>query len=150
MNSQQTASGEIIFHLAFPVTNIPETKRFYGEGLGCEIGRESNLSLILNLYGHQLVAQVTDEVLTPQKGIYPRHFGLVFTEQADWDKLLQRVQEQTLLFRIPPKLRFKGSLLEHSTFFLEDPFYNLLEFKYYVHRSAIFGEQGLAMVGDRH
>ncbi len=149
MNSQQVASGEIIFHLAFPVTNIPETKRFYGNGLGCEMGRESDVSLIMNLYGHQIVAQVTREDLKPQAGIYPRHFGLVFREKTDWDALLLRAQAQKLTFRIEPKLRFEDSALEHSTFFLEDPFYNLLEFKVYRHPAAIFGAQEMAMVGDR-
>ena len=63
--------------------------------------------------------------------------------------MLLRAQEKQLNFRIQPKLRFEGSPLEHHTFFLEDPFYNLLEFKHYVHPTAIFGQQDLAMVGDR-
>ncbi|MGB6166415.1 MAG: glyoxalase, partial [Geitlerinemataceae cyanobacterium] len=66
----------VIFHLAFPVADIEQTKAFYVEGLGCEAGREMPEALILKLYGHQLVAHVTDEEnLVPQKGIYPRHFG---------------------------------------------------------------------------
>jgi len=31
---------------------------------------------------------------------------------------------------------------------LEDPFFNLLEFKYYIHSTAVFGESGYASVGD--
>ena len=62
-----------LFHLAFPVADIPTTRKFYVEGLGCEPGRETPHSLILNLFGHQLVAHTTDE-LTPQKGIYPPPF----------------------------------------------------------------------------
>ena len=69
----------VIFHLAFPVTDIEQTIAFYVDGLGCKMGRESRHALILNLYGHQLVAHVTKEPLIPQKGIYPRHFGLVFS-----------------------------------------------------------------------
>ncbi len=64
-----------IFHLAFPVGNIAQTKAFYGEALGCKIGRENAQSVILNLYGHQLVAHLTDEPLPPQKGIYPVTLG---------------------------------------------------------------------------
>ncbi|MDB9516057.1 glyoxalase, partial [Roseofilum reptotaenium CS-1145] len=52
-----------LFSLAFPVQNLEETKAFYVEGLGCQMGRESRHALILNLYGHQLVAHVTDEPL---------------------------------------------------------------------------------------
>lgn len=139
----------VLFHLAFPVTNIEQTKEFYGNGLGCEMGRESRHALIFNLYGHQLVAHVSQEPPTPQKGIYPRHFGLIFTEESDWEALLERVQQRNLTFYEQPKLRFSGQLTEHRTFFLQDPFYNLLEFKFYRHHEAIFGGQELAEVGDR-
>ncbi len=138
----------IRFHLAFPVADIPLTKTYYGEGLGCDIGRETPASVILNLYGHQLVAHLTHEELTPQRGIYPRHFGLIFPTQADWQALADRALARALSFYQEPRWRFVGSPLEHGTFFLQDPFYNLLEFKYYRHASAIFGERELALVGD--
>lgn len=140
--------NSVLFHLAFPVRDIAQTKAFYVEGLGCEVGRESPSSVILNFYGHQIVAHVTNEPLTPQKTIYPRHFGLIFTEEADWEALLKRAQEKKLTFREEAKRRFSGMPAEHLTFFLEDPFYNLLEFKYYVHWEAIFGEREFARVGD--
>lgn len=140
---------KVLFHLAFPVADIAKTKEFYGEGLGCHIGRESPSAVILNLYGNQLVAHLTKDPLTPQKTIYPRHFGLIFHAEADWEALLQRAQQQNLTFRETPKRRFPGSPLEHRTFFLEDPFYNLLEFKYYCHPEAIFGQAELTSVGDR-
>ncbi|MFH7242928.1 MAG: VOC family protein [Spirulina sp.] len=138
----------VLFHLAFPVGDIATTKSFYVEGLGCEPGRETPSSLILNLYGHQLVAHLAD-VLTPQRGIYPRHFGLVFLAERDWDSLLNRAKDKGLKFYQGEKRRFPGTALDHRTFFLEDPFYNLLEFKFYASPSAIFGEVELAMVGDQ-
>ncbi|HEY9675088.1 MAG TPA: VOC family protein [Waterburya sp.] len=141
--------NSVLFHLAFPVTNIEQTKTYYGTGLGCEIGRETRHAVILNLYGHQLVAHLTQEPLTQQKGIYPRHFGLVFTAEVDWEALLGRVQQQQLPFYEEPKLRFPGQLTEHRTFFLQDPFHNLLEFKFYRHSEAIFGGRELAAIGDR-
>lgn len=140
-------SATVLFHLAFPVANISTTKEFYVDGLGCEPGRETPNSLILNLYGHQLVAHTTTD-LVPQKGIYPRHFGLVFLAETDWETLLHRAQEKTLTFHQGEKRRFPGTTLEHRTFFLQDPFYNLLEFKYYCHPSAIFGEVDQKQVGD--
>lgn len=138
-----------IFHLAFPVTDIAEAKTYYAEGLGCKVGRENASSMILNLCGHQLVAHVVDEPVAPQKGIYPRHFGLVFTAEADWEALLERAQRQGLAFYQQPKHRFSGSPLEHRTFFLQDPFANLMEFKYYAHAEAIFGAAEFAQIGDR-
>ena len=144
-----SATGKILFHLAFPVTNIEEAKHFYRDGLGCDVGREGDSSVILNLKGHQLVAHLSPEAIEPQTGIYPRHFGLVFEEESDWEALRDRAIAQHLTFRLQPKLRFPGLPLEHRTFFLEDPSHNLLEFKFYRHASAIFGEQSLSMVGDR-
>jgi uncharacterized protein len=141
--------SSIIFHLAFPVGNLSETKHFYIEGLGCELGRESKHSLILNLGGHQLVAHVSQEAGVMQAGIYPRHFGLVFATQADWQALYDRAQAQQLKFRETARIRFVGTSLEHSTFFLEDPFGNLLEFKHYVYAEAVFGDRHLEKVGDR-
>ncbi|MEA5450278.1 VOC family protein [Leptolyngbya sp. CCNP1308] len=140
-------SSTVLFHLAFPVADVSTAKEFYVAGLGCEPGRETANSLILNLYGHQLVAHATDE-LAPQKGIYPRHFGLVFLAETDWETLLHRAKDQQLTFYQGEKRRFAGSTLEHRTFFLQDPFFNLLEFKYYCHPSAIFGEVNQAWVGD--
>jgi uncharacterized protein len=144
MAAQPTA----LFHLAFPVGNIPQTKAYYGEGLGCQIGRENDRTVILNLYGHQLVAHISPELLLPQPGIYPRHFGLVFHQEADWQALLQRSQANQLPFYQQPKLRFAGLPLEHRTFFLVDPFHNLLEFKFYRHVSAIFGDREFSQIGD--
>lgn len=140
--------NQVIFHLAFPVADLANTKKFYVDGLGCTVGRQSPSSMILNLYGHQLVAHVTPEPLTPQKGIYPRHFGLVFSQERDWEELLNRAKQQQLTFYQQPKHRFPGEPLEHRTFFLQDPFYNLLEFKYYFHDAAIFGMQELTQVGE--
>ena len=120
--------NQTLFHLAFPVTDIAQTKAFYVDGLGCIPGRENHHALILNLYGHQLVAHMTKEELSPQKAIYPRHFGLVFTSEQDFENLLQKARDSALLFREEPKHRFPNSPLEHRTFFLEDPFYSLLEF----------------------
>ncbi|MBH8573828.1 glyoxalase [Nostocaceae cyanobacterium CENA369] len=141
--------NQTLFHLAFPVTDIAQTKAYYIDGLGCIPGRETSLALILNLYGHQLVAHVTKESLIRQRTIYPRHFGLIFTQARDWENLLQKAQQQQLFFREEPKNRFVDSPLEHRTFFLEDPFYNLIEIKYYRHPEAIFGSYEYSQIGDR-
>lgn len=139
--------NQTLFHLAFPITNVAQAKAFYVDGLGCTAGRETHHALILNLYGHQLVGHVTKDV-NPQRGIYPRHFGLIFTVETEWESLLERARQQQLSFREEPKHRFPGLPTEHRTFFLEDPFYNLMEFKYYRYAEAIFGSHDYARIGD--
>jgi uncharacterized protein len=137
-----------IFHLAFPIENIPDTKKFYVDGLGCTVGREAANSIILNLYGHQLVAHITDKPIQAQTGIYPRHFGIVFPTLTDWQELLDRSTLNQLKFYQSAKHRFTGAITEHRTFFLVDPFANLLEFKYYTHSEAIFGATDVTQIGD--
>lgn len=137
-----------LFHLAFPVGNIPDTKIFYVDGLGCQAGRENATAIVLDLYGHQLVAHVTDAPRPPQRGIYPRHFGLIFSTESEWHTLLTRAEQQQLSFYQSAKRRFPDSPLEHRTFFLVDPFHNLLEFKYYVYPEAILGARSLLQIGD--
>jgi uncharacterized protein len=101
----------------------------------------------VNPAGHQLVGHLSPE-LPEQKGIYPRHFGLIFSSLADWQALADRAKTQGLRFYQQPRVRFPGTRIEHHTFFLEDPSRNLLEFKHYTHESAVFGERDVAEVGD--
>lgn len=139
----------IIFHLTIPINNLTLAKEFYNDGLGCQVGRENRHAIIFNFYGHQLVAHMTKEELQPQKGVYPRHFGLVFPRKIAWDAMVSQAEKQKLKFYQQPKLRFSNQIIEHWTFFLEDPFYNLLEFKYYAHSVAIFDKIEVNSIGDR-
>jgi len=141
--------NDSIFHLAFPARDLAQARRFYIEGLGFTAGRESPAALIMNMGGHQVVAQRSDNEPREQDGIYPRHFGLIFDDRDAWQRLADRARRQGLEFYREPMVRFPGQALEHDTFFLRDPSGNLLEFKYYHHRSAIFGESGIAAVGDK-
>ena len=136
------------FHLAFPVRDLEETKRFYVQGLGCVLGRESKHAVTLGLGGHQLVAQRTSEPLAPPSSIYPRHFGLIFEDEQDWQGLLERARIHGCRFYREPGWRYRGTRIEHASFFLEDPSHNLLEFKFYRYPSAIFGEHEHTEVGD--
>ncbi len=139
-----------IFHLSFPVRDIASTKEFYEEGLGCGVGRQSAVAIMLDFHGHQIVAHVTDNLGPPQPNIYPRHFGLVCQSEEEWNQWRDRAQKNGLPFFRDPHRRFTGTPLEHLTFFLTDPSQNLLEFKYYLNANAIFGEQSFTQIGDDH
>ncbi len=137
-----------IFHLAFPIGDVAIAKQYYVDGLGCTLGRESKQSVILGLQGHQLVGHVSSADGESQQGIYPRHFGLVFEAEGEWEALRDRASSHNLPFYQQPKHRFPGELLEHRTFFLQDPFGNLLEFKFYLHSDSILGASEFGLVGD--
>lgn len=138
------------FHLSIPAVDLEETVRWYVDGLGCRLGRRSPEAVILDLGGHQLVAQrcAPASAAEGQRGIYPRHFGLVFDDLPTWQTLRERVRAAGLVFAVEPKCRFPGERLEHHTFFLVDPSGNWLEFKHYSHPEAVLGCQDQAVVGD--
>jgi extradiol dioxygenase family protein len=143
------ANGPALFHLSIPASDLDATEGWYVGGLGCRAGRRSDRALILNLGGHQLVAQLEGTGIPPQRGIYPRHFGLVFAEEADWQQLVERVRGNGLDFAVEPRCRYEGEELEHLTFFLVDPSGNWLEFKHYRRPEAILGCHHRSEVGDR-
>ena len=138
------------FHLSIPAVDLDASHRWYVDGLGCVAGRRSPHALILDLGGHQLVAQRTDPAFLkePQAGIYPRHFGLVFAELGSWQEWLERSRSAGLAFGMEPKLRFAAEALEHHSFFLIDPAGNWLEFKHYSDPEAVLGCRSHAQVGD--
>ena len=49
------------FHLAFPVHDIAEARRFYGGLLGCPEGRSAPEWVDFNFYGHQIVAHLAPD-----------------------------------------------------------------------------------------
>lgn len=139
---------DTLFHLAFPIHDIALAKDFYHHQLGFALGRESEHALILNFDNHQIVAHKIDSILPVQEGIYPRHFGLIFREQVEFDAFIAKLNAHNVPFEIPVKTRFKDTRIEHQSFFLKDPSNNLLEFKYYRYASAIFGEQDVKKIGE--
>ncbi len=137
-----------VFHLSFPVLDLESTERWYVDGLGCRRGRRSAEALVLGLGGHQLVAHRVNRPPEPQAGIYPRHFGLIFSERAELEQLEARARAAVLRFAAPAKTRFPGTPLEHRSLFLIDPSGNWLEFKHYRDPEAVTGHGDIETVGE--
>ena len=132
------------FHLAFPVTDIAETRSFYTQVLGCTIGRESERWIDFNFYGHQISAHLAPEAChnaltnpVDEKNVPVRHFGVVLPWD-EWGILAKRLQELDVDFLIEPYLRFKGEVGEQATLFLLDPSKNGLEFKAFKDQKSLF------------
>mgnify|MGYP001262601107 CR=1 FL=1 len=131
------------FHLAFPVDNLQEARNWYANVLGCEIGRESPEWIDFNLFGHQVVAHLsngsvdssTNEVDGEEVPI--RHFGVILKSE-DWIKFKDEMESKGVEFFIKPITRFKGKPGEQSTLFLKDPSGNALEFKSFSDDRMIF------------
>ena len=123
------------FHLAIPVNNLSIAKKWYGKVLGCTTGRLTTKWIDFNFYGHQLVVHLVpaDDARTVTSRIDgemvpSRHFGVLLT-LGSWKKLVTRLQGNNIEFIIQPQTRFLDKTGEQSTFFIEDPFGNALEFK---------------------
>lgn len=133
------------FHLAIPVKELNETRRFYNTVLNCEEGRSSDKWVDLNFYGHQLVlhiAEIKDEVHNnPVDGhdVPVPHFGVVLTME-DWNHLAERLKMQKIKFVIEPYIRFKGEVGEQATMFFKDPSGNALEFKAFQNLDQLFAK----------
>lgn len=140
--------GKVFFHLAIPVLDLAEAKRFYVDKLGCSLGRETGHSAIFNFAGTQLIVHQVKVMPEPQKGIYPRHFGLSFTNKGEYESFLRNLQEKGIQFEYVPRQRHPETPAEHTTCFVRDPSDNLIEFKYYINESAIMEEQGVPYIGD--
>ena len=76
------------FHLAFPVSNLIDTERFYVDIIGCSVGRRTPSSINFNFHGHQIVAHLVDQMPDNTNGgqidgkqVPPFHFGLVMKWQ---------------------------------------------------------------------
>jgi uncharacterized protein len=121
------------FHLAVPVADLDAAEDFYVRQLGCKLARRYPDRITVDFFGDQLVCHLSE--LTPSDmrptSLYPRHFGVTFRREEDFDALLALCELRKLPFFGPVDTRFEGLAEVHRTFVLCDPSGNLLEFKHY-------------------
>jgi extradiol dioxygenase family protein len=135
------------FHLAFPVDDLQAARRFYGEVLGCPEGRSSEHWIDFNLFGHQIVAHLSEAAerssenrggnLVDGHSVPVPHFGVVLSP-SDWKALADRLKQAGVDFLIEPHVRFAGQPGEQSTMFFLDPAGNALEFKSFADPGDLF------------
>jgi uncharacterized protein len=132
-----------LFHLAFNVTDLDQTRRFYGEVLGCTEGRSTATWVDFDFFGHQLSMHLGEPFKTANTGhvgdkLVPMpHFGLVLA-LPDWQALAQRLQAAQIDFVLAPQVRFEGEPGEQWTMFFCDPFGNPIEIKGFRSLSAVY------------
>jgi extradiol dioxygenase family protein len=126
------------FHLAIPARDLDAAAHFYNQQLGCQIARRYADRITFNFFGDQLVCHLSPDEPVAEPTLYPRHFGVTFRERADFDALLRLVEIRKVQVFRPVRLRFEGTIEEHSTVVLRDPTDNLLEFKYYADHRMMY------------
>ncbi len=134
------------FHLAFPVRDLHETRRFYGDLLGCPEGRSSNEWIDFNFYGHQIVAHLAPDECGHRSSskvddhdVPVRHFGAVLN-LAQWQDLADKLTAAETRFIIEPYIRFKGEPGEQATMFFLDPSGNAIEIKAFANLDSLFAK----------
>jgi len=135
-----------LFHLAFPVDDLAEARRFYGELLGCPEGRSSDAWVDFNFYGHQIVAHLAPEEAGHRNtsavdgdDVPVRHFGAILP-MGQWEALAEKLRAAKTRFVIEPHVRFKGQVGEQATMFFLDPSGNALEFKAFGDLGQVFAK----------
>ena len=134
------------FHIAIPVHNLEECRKFYTKTLKCEEGRSSEHWVDLNLFGHQLVIHYKEKSseelhtnLVDGKNVPVPHYGVVL----EWDQFFEfadHLKSCGVSFIIEPYIRFKGEVGEQATMFFLDPAGNALEFKSFRDISQLFAK----------
>ena len=92
------------FHIAFPVDDLAAARRFYGGVLGCSEGRSAERWIDFDLYGHQIVAHLTQPKAGPPPtnpvdgdAVPVPHFGVVL-DMARWRALFKAFADMEQLF----------------------------------------------------
>lgn len=134
------------FHLAFPVRDLAEARRFYGDLMGCPEGRSSPDWVDFNFYGHQIVAHLSPDECrqlatsaVDSHNVPVRHFGAVLSMEQ-WETMAQKLTAAGIQFVIEPYIRFKGDVGEQATMFFMDPSGNALEFKAFKNMDSLFAK----------
>ena len=135
------------FHIAIPVHNLSECRKFYKEIIGCKEGRSSDLWTDFDLFGHQLVIHYkpknekgmlhTNHV--DGKNVPVPHYGVVL-EWGVFHDFADQLESKGIEFIIEPYIRFKGEVGEQATMFFLDPAGNALEFKAFKDINQLFAK----------
>lgn len=133
-----------MFHLAFPILDLQETKDFYLNILNAELGRSASNWADFNLYNNQITVQenIGFTKLVPvinTEGIPINHFGIIL-KLSEWNELKDSLAEKNVPFLIQPKIVFEGEVGEQHSFFVEDPNGYAIEFKGFKSLQSVFSK----------
>ncbi|MBK5213335.1 MAG: VOC family protein [Flavobacteriaceae bacterium] len=142
MSSQLTP-----FHLAIPVDNLENCRKFYRDVLELPEGRSSDHWVDFDFFGHQLVIHLKEnnprkkETVNPVDGkaVPIPHFGVVL-DMETFRMFSEKLKKKNITFIIEPYIRFEGQVGEQATMFFKDPAGNALEFKAFNDLTQLFAK----------
>jgi len=132
------------FHLALPVNDIEEARKFYSKVLNCKEGRSAEAWIDFDFFGHQMVVHRdpnhrghNHSNIVDGHSVPVPHFGIVM-DWEEWQKLADKLKRDKVRFVVEPYIRFKGEKGEQGTMFFLDPSGNALEFKAFKDPDKLF------------
>jgi len=132
-----------LFHLAYNVTDLEETRTFYKNVLGCKEGRSTQTWIDFDFFGHQISLHLGEPFKTKATGKVGEHMVLmphlgIILELPMWRELAQQLENANVEFIIEPTLRFKGMPGEQYTMFFKDPSGNPIEAKGFENLDSVY------------
>ena len=132
-----------LFHMAFNVTDLDETRKFYTEVLGCKEGRSTETWIDYNFFGHQISLHLGEPFKVAYTGkvgdhmVAMPHLGVILELDA-WKRLAEDLEAHHIEFIIAPTIRFEGKPGEQYTMFFTDPSGNPIEVKGFANLDSVF------------
>ena len=120
-----------VFHLAIPTHDLDQAVLFYGDILGARLARRYDDRVSFEFFGDQLVCHLAPAEIETKPRMYPRHFGVTFTDGEAFDACYGRCRDSGWPLYRDLFVRFSDLPERHRTFFIADPSNNLIEFKHY-------------------
>ncbi|MDG1821922.1 MAG: VOC family protein [Flavobacteriaceae bacterium] len=132
-----------LFHISLPCADIEKTTNFYINILGCEMGRNAQHWVDINLFGHQVtfteVGKFSFEnpnYVFEGKVLPSFHLGVIVNLDV-WNTLYGKLSDEDC--EIVHQKRFLNAKKgEHLSFFVKDPDRYMLEFKSFKNNNEIF------------
>jgi extradiol dioxygenase family protein len=127
-----------------PDRDIDETRRFYGEMLGCPMGRYTETGSISTCSGTRCpgMSGRTPGPVRLRRGRRALRADPPFRRGAsngDWKELAAKLEAADGIdWIMKPTLRFEGQPGEQATLFMRDPSGNALEFKGFTDLGQVF------------
>jgi extradiol dioxygenase family protein len=124
-----------LFHVAYHVLNLDDSRAFYCGALGCSEGRSTSTWVDIDFFGHQLSLHLGQPFAVTNTGrvaehLVPMpHIGVILP-MDEWKALVARLEGRgDIAFDLKPHIRFPGQPGEQATMFFRDPSGNPIEVK---------------------
>jgi extradiol dioxygenase family protein len=134
-----------LFHLAYHVHDLEQSRRFYCDVLQCEEGRSTDTWLDVSFFGHQLSLHLGEPFAVTNTGkvgdhmVPMPHLGIIL-RMEDWQRLADHLTACEVKFVLAPSKRFVGEPGEQATMFFRDPSGNPIEVKGFADWESVYAK----------